>query len=100
MPPRFSGWPRAPYADAAPLERLAAVRPELWRRRFRMLATHRMGIASRLGKNLFPTRLQSAVECGADSCCVVADFDWETRPAGLQATGDDYGGIEQQNRPA
>ena len=60
----------------------------------------RMVLASRLGKNSFPARLQSVVECGADGCCVVADFDWETRPAGLQATGDDYGGIEQQNRPA
>jgi hypothetical protein len=50
---------------------------------------------SRLGKNSFPTRLQSVVECGADSRCVVADFLSKTRPAGLQAAGDDYDGIEQ-----
>jgi fatty-acyl-CoA synthase len=61
--------------------------------------SYEAGIASRLGKNSFPARLQSAVECGTDSCRVVANSDSETRPAGLQVAADDYNGIEQQNWP-
>ena len=50
-------------------------------------------------RKYFQPDLQSVVERGADSCCVLADFDLEPRPAGPQAAGDDYDGIEQQNRP-